>query len=180
MASRHSKGDGSPRRHAKLPVWVMWLGLVLLTLSFVSGAIIWWGQTVETGLDGAGSDSLLLSGHWRRLHGALNPFLWGFLGYLTHQHIRVGWRDRACLFSGGAMLFVLAGLAVSGTYLVYGGGEIDRGSVVGFHRSLGLSLPVVLMAHWIEALVWVRRIEQRASGQAEPPGRQRESGPESS
>lgn len=161
--SKHAKSNGAPRRHARLTGAVLAGGLSLLALSAFSGAVIWWGQSAGARFEEAGGDSFLTSGNWRRLHGALNPFVCVFLGYLAHQHVRIGWKNRACLVSGSALLLVLAGLAATGTQLVYGGSEIDRGLVVTIHHALGLSLPVILAAHWIEAVCWVRKLEQQAA-----------------
>ena len=158
--SKHAKGDGVPHRHAKLPAWALVLGLALMAASFISGALIWWGQTVNAGFDGTTGGTPFRTGGWVRLHGALNPFLCGFLGYLTHQHIRVGWRTRANVSSGAALLFVFAGLAASGTFLVYGGSESTREYVVWFHRICGLLLPVTLGAHLVQVYFWVRNLRE--------------------
>lgn len=158
--SKHSKGDGAPRRHAKLPVWVMVLGLSLMAASFVSGVVIWWGQTANASFDGTdGSVPFSMAG-WVRFHGALNPFLCGFLGYLTAQHIRIGWRTRANVPSGVALLCVFAGLAASGTFLVYGGSESTRDSVVWFHRIAGVLLPVTLGIHLVQVYFWVKNLRE--------------------
>lgn len=159
--SKHSKGEGAPRRHARLPLWVMIVGMTLLALSFISGLMVWRGQ-VAAALAADGGEAMAGVFQWRRLHGALNPFMWGLLGYLTHQHFRIGWRNRACLVSGGLMLAVLAGLAMTGTCLVYGGNEMNRATVVSAHKLLGMAVPLVLCAHWIEAILWVKRIEAAA------------------
>lgn len=158
--SKHAKADGAPRRHAKLPVWVLVVGLTLLALSFLSGLMVWRGQVAaDLAADG---DAVLGGFPWRRLHGALNPFVWGLLGYLTHQHFRIGWRNRACVVGGSLMLVVIAGMALTGTYLVYGGNEIDRGSIVATHKLLGMAVPLILLIHWIEAIFWVKRMEAAA------------------
>lgn len=158
MHSKHSKGDAGPRRHAKLPGWVLVPGLALMAASFVSGVVIWWGQAANAAFDGTDGSGPFPTGGWVRFHGALNPFLCGFLGYLTAQHIRIGWRTRANVPSGAALLWVFAGLAASGTFLVYGGSEATRDYVMWFHRIAGLLLPVTLACHLVQVYFWVKNL----------------------
>ncbi len=158
MNSIQTATETTLRRPGRLPGWVLWIGMTMLALSFVSGVAIWWGQFVNARFDSTDGSVPFATGGWVRLHGALNPFLCGLLGYLTHQHIRVGWRMRANLVSGGAMVVSFAGLAVSGAFLVYGGGEWTREWAVWLHRVLGLALPLALAAHWIQAVRWAKNL----------------------
>ncbi len=158
MSTASTPIEASSRRPGRLPPWVLWIGMALLALSFVSGVAIWWGQIVNARFDSMDGSVPFQTGGWVRLHGALNPFLCGLLGYLTHQHIRVGWRMRANLASGALMLFSFGGLALTGTFLVYGGGETTREWAVWLHRVLGLILPLALATHWIQAVRWAKNL----------------------
>ena len=122
--------------------------------------MIWWGQWTNANFDSTAGGELFPLAGWVKVHGMLNPFLCGLLGYLTHQHIRVGWRTRANLTSGVAMVVVFGGLILSGTILAYGGSESTREVVVWIHRGLGLLLPLGLAAHWIQAWKWVRKLQE--------------------
>jgi hypothetical protein len=147
------------RRPSRIPQWVLVLGLTLLGLSFVSGVVIWWGQVAQAHFDVESPRHFQIK-VWVKLHGALNPFLCGLLGYLSHQHIRLGWQMRANRPSGVAMFLVFGALVITGTALYYSGGETMRQVLVWLHRVLGLLLPMTLAAHWIGAWRWVKNRER--------------------
>ncbi len=151
-------GAIAARRPTRLPRWVLLLGLSLLFLSFISGAILWWGQTVNRRFDGVVNTNTFDTQPWVLLHGALNPFLCGFLGYLSCQHIRIGWQMRANRPTGLLMFLVFGGLVFSGMGLAYVGGAGWREVLVWTHRLLGLALPLTLAAHWIGAWRWAKRV----------------------
>lgn len=117
--------------------------VLLLSLAFISGVLVWWGQAVQR--------ATLETPLWLRalvvLHGGLNPFLCALFGYLCCQHIRVGWQLKANLATGLAMELVFAGLILSGVGLYYAGSESTRSVLVMTHRVMGVLLPVGLAAH---------------------------------
>lgn len=145
-------------RPSRIPLWALATGLSLLALSFVSGLVIWGAQVVNARFDGVDNTWRIEARPWVLLHGALNPFLCGFLGYLTSIHIRLGWKMRANRWSGAGMVGTFAGLVLSGMALAYVGAEWLREALVWTHRLLGLALPVVLAVHWIGARRWLRKL----------------------
>lgn len=130
--------------------------VLLLSLAFISGVLVWWGQTIQT--------ATLETPSWLRalvvLHGGLNPFLCALFGYLCCQHIRFGWQLKANLATGLAMELVFAGLILSGVGLYYAGSESARGALVLAHRIMGLLLPAGLAAHWWAGLRWAKKISK--------------------
>jgi hypothetical protein len=135
------------------------LTLGLLTLSFISGVLIWRGLHLQN----AESETPA----WLRacviFHGALNPFLCALFGYFLFDHIRVGWQLRANRITGFLMETCFAALILSGVGLYYSGGESFRGFCVIAHRVLGLALPVCLIAHWIAGRRWASAISAVAA-----------------
>jgi hypothetical protein len=140
------------QRPSLIPVWGRAAIAVLLGTSFISGALIWWGQTIQA--------NEMTTPPWLRaclvLHGALNPFLCVLFGILLCHHIRVGWRMRANLISGFIMELTFATLILTGIGLYYVGSEW-RDAVVWIHRICGLLVPVSLGIHWVSGLSWARK-----------------------
>ena len=124
--------------------------VTLLSLSFLSGVVVWAGQSAQarTMETPAWLPGLLA------FHGWLNPFQCALLGYLCCQHIRIGWQLKANLLTGFSMEFVFAGLILSGTGLYYAGSADWRNTFLWAHRVLGLLLPLSLGAHWIAGWRW--------------------------
>jgi hypothetical protein len=143
-------------RPTRLAPWEHWLVAVLLGLSFVSGSLVWFGQTIQ--------ERDAMAPPWLHpllvLHGVLNPFQCALFGWLAYQHIRVGWRMRANLLTGIAMEFVFAGLILTGIGLYYAGEPEWRGRFVWTHRALGLLLPATLAVHWVAGVRWGKRNEK--------------------
>jgi hypothetical protein len=146
------------RRPSRLPTWTLAAGGGLLALSFISGVIIWWAQLVNGRFDGVENTRLVETRPWVLLHGALNPLLCGFLGYLSCLHIPLGWQMKANRLTGSLMLGVFAGLVFSGMALAYFGEAWVRSALVWTHRVLGLALPLVLALHWYTALRWAKKV----------------------
>src|SRR5262245_7273015 len=130
--------------------------VLLLSLSLISGLLVWQGQriqarTVETPV-------------WLHaalvLHGGLNPFLCVLFGYLCCQHIRLGWQLRANLATGFAIEIIFGGLILSGIGLYYAGGAESRNLWVQAHRVLGLLLAPALGLHWIAGRRWAKKISK--------------------
>ena len=143
-------------RPSRLPLFTHIAVVVLLALSFVSGVLVWWGQSIQM--------RELESPAWLQgsliLHGGLNPFLCVLFGYLCCQHIRLGWQLKANLITGIAMEVVFAALILSGVGLYYAGAADWRSGLIWSHRIAGLAVPVVLAGHWIAARAWVKRISK--------------------
>ena len=130
--------------------------VLLLSLAFLSGVFVWWGQTIQ--------GAAIETPSWLRtmvvVHGGLNPFLCALFGYLCCQHIRLGWQLKANLATGLAMELVFAGLILSGVGLYYVGSESARSALIVTHRVLGLLLPAGLAAHWWAGLRWSKKISK--------------------
>jgi len=127
--------------------------VVLLSLSFISGLLVWQGQRVQ--------EQTMATPAWLHpavaLHGILNPFLCVLFGYLCCQHIRFGWQLRANLLTGFTIEFIFAGLILSGIGLYYAGAAEWRNWCVQTHRILGLLLAPGLGMHWVAGLHWVKK-----------------------
>src|SRR4051812_24126457 len=106
-------------RPPRIPVWARIIILLFLLLSFVSGILIWWGQTLQESRDVAPAWLHLLS----VVHGSLYPVQCIVFGALAVQHIRIGWQMRANLISGFLMEFIFVGLILTGAGLYYVGSE---------------------------------------------------------
>lgn len=127
--------------------------MLLISASFVSGTMTWWGQWIQ--------QEELTTPAWLRpallVHGSLNPLLCLVFGALLCHHIRYGWQMRANLLTGLFIEAVFAGLILTGTGLYYIGSEW-RDAVVLAHRTLGVLLPLSLALHWIFGLKWARQV----------------------
>ena len=140
-------------RPSRLPLLAHVAVVLLLSLSFVSGLLVWQGQRIQV--------QTMESPVWLHasvvLHGSLNPFLCVLFGYLCCQHIRFGWQLRANLLTGFAMEFIFAGLILSGIGLYYAGAAESRDLCVQTHRILGLLLAPGLGMHWGAGLHWAKK-----------------------
>jgi hypothetical protein len=127
--------------------------VLFLSLSFISGLLVWQGQRIQA--------QTMETPAWLRasvvLHGGLNPFLCVLFGYLCCQHIRIGWQLRANLVTGITMEIVFGGLILSGIGLYYAGSVESRDLCVQTHRILGLLLAPGLGLHWIAGLRWAKK-----------------------
>jgi hypothetical protein len=143
-------------RPSRLSSLVHAVVVLLLSLAFITGVLVWWGRT--------GQEATLDTPSWLRamvvLHGGLNPFLCALFGYLCCQHIRVGWQLRANVATGLATELVFAGLILSGVGLYYAGSESTRSVLVMTHRVMGLLLPAGLAAHWWAGLRWSKNFSK--------------------
>lgn len=141
-------------RPSRLSVIAHILVVGLLLASFVSGLLVWWGQTIQF--------QQSVTPVWLRpclvVHGGLNPILCGIFGYLCCQHIRLGWQLRANLVTGFGMEAVFALQILTGVGLYYVGADGWREGLVWTHRIAGLLFPVALAAHWEFARRWVKKI----------------------
>lgn len=124
-----------------------------LVLSFISGILVWYGQTV--------AENTLAAPAWlhgcRVLHGVLNPLLCAIFGYLVCQHIRYGWALRANWVSGLAMEAVFLMLIISALTIYYADEGGFRSTCVWIHRIAGAALPAVLIGHWIASRLWLKK-----------------------
>ena len=141
-------------RPSRLPLLAHIAVVQLLSLSFLTGLVVWRGQVLQ--------GRTLETPVWLHaavvLHGSLNPFLCGLFGYLCCQHIRIGWHLRAVLASGFSMELVFAGLILSGVGLYYAGSDEWRNTLIRAHRILGLLLPLSLSVHWAAGRRWAKKI----------------------
>jgi hypothetical protein len=127
--------------------------VLLLSLSVISGLLVWQGQRIQA--------QTMETPVWLHalvvLHGSLNPFLCVLFGYLCCQHIRFGWQLRANLLTGFAMEIIFGGLILSGIGLYYAGSAEWRNLCVLTHRILGLVLAPSLAMHWVAGLRWAKK-----------------------
>ncbi len=148
-------GDiSAAERPARLSTFVHTLVIVTLAAAFVSGVLIWWGQTW-----GATEDEFTMTKRapdWvKRLlvfHGCLYPIQCGVFGYLIATHFHPGWKQRANLISGVITDAFFVGQVVSGLCLYYSGDWRD--TFVWVHRLTGAGFPLVLGAHWVLGKKW--------------------------
>ena len=150
----HEEPLSAAARPSRLSLLAQIVIPVLLFLSVISGALIWWGQSRQL-------EELQTPG-WLRacvvLHGTLNPFICVLFGYLLSQHIRMGWELKANRPSGFILEALLGGLIASGAGLYYAGSDEWRTIFVWGHRLLGVALPVGLLFHWVLARAWVKKL----------------------
>jgi hypothetical protein len=93
--------------------------LLLFLLSFASGALVWWGQAMNAGLDPAFDEMSrpFPVSFWLAIHGGLNPPLCVVLGFLLCHHVPVGWRMKANQWTGMGMIVVFSALIATGAGL---------------------------------------------------------------
>jgi len=142
-------------RPSRLSPFIHGLVVLLLLLAFISGVVVWYGQTVNQ----ADAEPVINVRGWLLLHGWLNPFLCGIFGYLLCQHIRLGWEMKANWLSGVVMEAVFALLILTGTGLYYSP-ENWRGAILLLHHLAGVLLPLSLIAHWIASQLWVKKVSK--------------------
>lgn len=140
-------------RPSRLPPAIHVTVILLLLASFLSGVIIWYGETVNE----EASDPTFPVNAWRTAHGLLNPFLCILFGYLLSQHIRYGWALRSNWFTGLLMELDFALLILTGVGLYYAP-ETWRSMTLDIHHYAGLALPLLLTWHWITSQLWVKKI----------------------
>jgi hypothetical protein len=143
-------------RPSRLPLFTHVTVVLLLSLSFISGLLVWQGQRAQ--------EHAMETPLWLHpavvLHGMLNPFLCVLFGYLCSQHIRFGWQLRANLLTGFMMEIIFGGLILSGIGLYYAGSAEWRNLCVQTHRILGLLLAPGLGIHWVAGLRWAKTISK--------------------
>jgi hypothetical protein len=141
-------------RPSRLSLFTHVAVVLLLSLSFISGLLVWQGQRVL--------EQTMLPPAWLRptvvLHGVLNPFLCVLFGYLGCQHIRFGWQLRANLLTGFTMEIIFGGLILSGIGLYYAGTAEWRNLCVLTHRILGVLVAPALGMHWVSGLHWAKKV----------------------
>jgi hypothetical protein len=140
-------------RPSRLGALAHFIVVAALGVSFVSGVLVWYGQTVA----GAALAPPVWLHRLRVLHGFLNPLLCAIFGYLVSQHIRYGWALRANWVSGLVMEGVFLVLIVSALVVYYADEGALRTGSVWAHRLAGAGLPVVLGGHWIAGRRWVKK-----------------------
>lgn len=144
-------------RPSRIPALGVAAIVCLLLAGFLTGVLVWWGQTVQ-------AEEMTAPG-WLHpalvVHGCLFPVQCILFGILLAHHIRVGWQLRANLLSGFAMEAVFAGLILTGVGLYYVGAEDWRERLIWTHRVLGLLLPVTLAGHWFMGVRWGNRAGKR-------------------
>ena len=140
-------------RPSRLPLFTHVAVVLLLSISFISGLLVWQGQRIQA--------QTMETPVWLHasvvLHGSLNPFLCVLFGYLCCQHIRFGWQLRANLLTGFTMEIIFGGLILSGIGLYYAGAAEWRNLCVQTHRVLGLLLAPGLGIHWVAGLRWAKK-----------------------
>lgn len=119
---------------------------------FITGAVWWalqrWGN-VETEF---GSTAHPAAPWVMRVHGAAAMLMLLVLGWLVPVHVLRGWRARRNRRSGAGLVAVLGTLTITGWLLYYAGGEKLRAAASALHVWLGLTLPLIIVAH-----IWLGR-----------------------
>ena len=141
-------------RPSRLPLLAHITVVALLLLSFISGALIWYGEYVNDITDLNSTPFNVQP--WRVLHGVLNPFLCVLFGSLLIQHIRIGWRIKANRVSGFLMEAVISLLILTGAGIYYAP-ESWQEWIAPTHKIFGLLVPLSLTIHWIAAQIWVKK-----------------------
>jgi cytochrome b subunit of formate dehydrogenase len=141
-------------RPSRLGTLAHFVVVAALLLSFLSGALIWYGQSL--------AEAAFAPPQWlhacRVFHGVLNPLLCAVFGYLLCQHIRYGWALRANWPSGLVIESLFLLLILSGIAIYYADEGPFRNACVWAHRIGGAALPLVLALHWIASRLWVKQV----------------------
>jgi hypothetical protein len=85
-----------------------------------------------------------------RIHGGLAMLALLVVGSLLPHHALAAWRLRRHRVSGGAMLAVMAILAITGWLLYYAGSPALRDAASWSHWLVGLAVPLLLAWHWLQ------------------------------
>lgn len=82
-----------------------------------------------------------------RIHGAATLFGMAVVGGLWSNHVLRAWADGRHRLSGGSLLGLWIGLALSGYGLYYVADEGWRATISGLHIAAGSGLPLALAIH---------------------------------
>ena len=127
----------------------LWLLGLSLFLSFITGLGLWYIHELREEL----AETPWWTWWCQSLHGALNPLIAALFGYLCFSHVPGGWRMGANRKSGAFLVFLVAGLILTGIGLYY---AAHRHVQFTIHLLLGLLLPFALGIHWAMAGKWSR------------------------
>ena len=86
----------------------------------------------------------------RVLHGAINPVLAVFYGWMLSAHVAYGVRMRANLKSGLPLLFIFGALILTGAGIYYATDPM-RSTFIWIHQIIGILWPVSIGIHWLSA-----------------------------
>jgi hypothetical protein len=141
-------------RPSRLPLWAHTATVLLIGLSFLSGAVLLYHElTTENEIAKPGWLHTV-----RVIHGSFYPFQCVLFGYLLSQHIRYGWQLKANRVSGLFMETCFAGLIITGLGLYYLSSDVLRERCQQVHSTIGVLLPVSLAIHWFAAKRWVQSL----------------------
>lgn len=90
------------------------------------------------------------------LHVILSYTMLMLVGAVWQLHMRIGWRRRANLRAGGALLLALLILGVSGVAVFYLGGEMSSRCAALTHLLIGVVLPLILIIHVVTGRAMAR------------------------
>ena len=130
----------------------------LLAGSLVSGLLVWYGDNANSQFDGLEARRAFPVHFWRTVHGLLNPLLCFAFGWLSCEHVPGGWKMQANRASGTVVVAAIGLLLLSGAGLYYAGDERLIAACRWTHRLVGIGLPLLLAAHWLAALRWVKSL----------------------
>lgn len=146
-------------RPTQLAGFTVWLLLLLLGLSFVTGLGLWY---VHEQREKKAENPAVELPRWTSLcqatHGLLNPVISAVFGFLWFSHVRGGWRMRANRKSGGTMTAMMIVLIATGVGLYYDTARLHLWFTL--HLLAGLLIAFVLPAHWFAARKWVRTLDK--------------------
>lgn len=152
-----------PNRPTQLSRVVIFLLILLLGLSFLTGLGLWYvHEQREQRADLPGWTSFC-----QTTHGLLNPIISALFGFLWFNHIRGGWKMRVNRKSGGTLSGLMIVLIATGAGLYYGAA---RHFWFTLHLLAGLLLAIVLPMHWYAARKWVRESQPGNATQGDARG----------
>lgn len=92
-----------------------------------------------------------------RIHGAATLFGMAVVGGLWGTHVLRAWADGRHRLSGGSLLGLWLGLALSGYGLYYVADEGWRAAISGLHIAAGSGLPLALVIHILTSVAARRK-----------------------
>ena len=128
------------------------------SILFVTGLAWFCLHRQSVGLDRSGADWHVSLQPWLlKIHGAAAMAFLVVFGVLIPTHIKKGIAAQRKLFSGFAVIGIMAALTVTGYALYYAGGVNMRAVASGIHTFIGVASPGLLALHVLYAPIKRRR-----------------------
>ena len=150
--------SSSVQRPSQLSVYTIALLCALVVASFATGIFLWWANSrAETTQD----ELRTWMSRARMLHGAINPILAVFYGWILSAHASYGIRMRANLKSGLSLLSLFGVLILTGAGIYYASGA-TRTVFIWTHQLIGILWPISIALHWLSAISRQKRIQSNS------------------